>query len=68
MTFDEMVKIWDRRLPAFKNTISIQEYKALVFDPPCEYDIIFSSDFLSKVEIKIGYEESMMEWVDANYR
>ena len=43
----------------------IEEHKALVFDTPCRYDIIFGSDFLSKVGMKINYEESVVEWYDS---
>ena len=43
----------------------IQEHKVLVFDTPCQYNIIFGSDFLTKVGMKINYDESVVEYYDS---
>ena len=40
-------------------------HNALVFDTPCRYDIIFGTDFLNKVGMKINFEDSVVEWYDS---
>ena len=65
MTVDKMVKIRDLRLPEFNKNMCIDTQKSLVFDTKCRYDIILGSDFLSKVGMKINYEDSVVEWYDS---
>jgi len=48
-------------LPEFDKNRQIEEQKAVVFDAPCRYDIIFDTDYLTKVGININYETSFME-------
>jgi len=50
------ITIRDITLPEFDTNRRIEEQKALVFDAPCRYDIIFGTDFLTKVGININYE------------
>ena len=57
-----MVTMRDFRLPEYDKNRRIEENKALVFDTPCRYDIIFGTDFLSKAGIKINYETGFMGW------
>ena len=45
----EVITLRDIRLPEFDKNRRIEEQKALVFDAPCRYDIIFGTDFLTKV-------------------
>ena len=65
MSASRMVKLRDLRLPEFNKNMNIEEHKALVFDANCRYDIIFGSDFLTKVGMKINYEEKVVEWYDS---
>jgi len=60
----EIVTLRDIRLPEFDKNRRIEEQKALVFDAPCRYDIIFGTDFLTKVGININYETGFMEWYE----
>ena len=62
MTVNTMVKLRDLRLPEFNKNMSIESNNALVFDTPCRYDIIFGTDFLNKVGMKINFEDSVVEW------
>ena len=63
-----MVKLRELRLPELNKNTNIQDQKALVFDSPCQYDIIIGSDLLFKVGIKMDYEESVTEWFDAKLK
>ena len=65
MSASRMVKLRDLRLPEFSKNMNIEEHKSLFFDTPCRYDIIFGSDFLTKVGMKINYEEKVVEWYDS---
>ena len=51
-------------MPEFDKNRQIEEQQALVFDAPCRYDIIFGTDFLTKVSININYETGFMEWYE----
>lgn len=61
---NEMVHLRDLRLPEFDRHRRIDQQKALVFDYPSRYDIIFGSDFLRKAGIKLNYDTGFMEWYD----
>ena len=65
MSASRMVKLRDLRLPEFNKNMNIEEHKALVFDANCRYDIIFGSDFLTKVGMKINYEDKVVECYDS---
>ncbi len=52
------------RLPEFNKNCVVEEQKALVFDRQCKYNVIFSTDFLSKTGIDIKYSSGIMEWFD----
>ena len=69
MTVNTMAKLRDLRLPEFNKNMSIESQMALVFGTPCRYNIIFGSDFLSKVGTKINYVsmriQYVVEWYDS---
>ena len=65
MSETEMVTMRDFRLPEFDKNRKIEEQKALVFDTPCRYNIIWGTYFLSKSGIKINYETGFMEWFES---
>ena len=53
------------RLPEFDKNRCVNEQDALVFDNDgCKYDIIFGTNFLSKVGIKLDYDTGQMQWFD----
>ena len=65
LTAHQVVTLWDIRLPDFWQNHQISQQKALVFDHnDCKYDIIFGTNFLSKVGIKLNYDTALMEWYD----
>ena len=61
MAVNTMIKLRDLRLPEFKKNMSIESHNALVFDRPCRYAVIFGTDFLNKVGMKINFEDSVVE-------
>ena len=65
MSATEMVTMRDFCLPEFDKNRRIKEQKALVFDTPCQYDIILGTDFLSKSGIKINNKTGFMEWFES---
>ena len=65
MTINTMVKLRDLRLPEFNKNMSIESHDALVIDTPCRNNIIFGTDFLNKVKMKINVEDSVVEWYDS---
>ena len=60
----DTVTLRDIRLPEFDKNRRIEQQKALVFDTHCRYDIIFGTDFFSKVGININYDTGFMEWYE----
>ena len=50
-------------LPEFDKSCIIDEQKAIIFDAPCQYDIIVGGDFLKKAGINLMYETGMIEWM-----
>ena len=60
MSATEMVTMRDFCLPEFDKNRRIEDHKSLVFNTPCQYDIILGTDFLSKAGIKINYETGFM--------
>eukprot|EP00956_Cyclotella_meneghiniana_P021042 scaffold37820_cov36-Cyclotella_meneghiniana.AAC.2 len=62
---EEVVTTRDIRLPEFDKNRRIDQHTCLVFDnDKCNYDIILGTKFLSKVGIKLNYEDEQMEWFD----
>eukprot|EP00956_Cyclotella_meneghiniana_P036507 scaffold126502_cov47-Cyclotella_meneghiniana.AAC.4 len=62
---EEVVTMRDIRLPEFDKNRRIDQHTCLVFDnDKCNYDIILGTKFLSKVGIKLNYEDEQMEWFD----
>jgi len=51
-------------LPEFDKNRQIDEQNALVFDNSCRYDIIFGTDFLTKVSINTNYDTGFKEWYE----
>ena len=60
-----MLTMRDFSLPEFDKNRRIEDQKALVFDTPCRYDIIFGTDLLSKAGIKINNETGFMGWFES---
>jgi hypothetical protein len=55
----------DVRLPEFDENRRITQQTCLVFNnDSCNYDIILGTNFLTKVGIKLNYEQNQMEWFD----
>ena len=51
------------RLPAFDKNCIINEHEFMVFDSPCNYDIILGADFLKKIGMELNYEDLTIEWL-----
>ena len=51
-------------LPEFDRSTSIDVQKAVVFDAPCRYDVIFGADFLSKAGIDTKFSTGTVEWME----
>ena len=51
--------------PEFGNSKRIQEQQALVFDADCRYDLIIGNDLLTKMGIKLDYEDQSMTWMES---
>jgi len=49
------------RLSEFDKIRCIDEQKAIVFDSSCKYDIIFGTDFLTKVVVNIKLRTGFMD-------
>jgi hypothetical protein len=63
----EVVTMRDLRLPKFDKNRRINQQKVLVFDNDnVKYNIILSTNFLSKSGIKLNYSEGNMEWFDCS--
>ena len=61
----EVVTMHDLRLPEFNKNRCINQQKVIVFDNNnVKYNIILSTNFLSKTGIKLNYSEGNMEWFD----
>ena len=43
------------RLPVFDKNRIIDEHNFMVFDQPCNYDIILGGDFLRKIGMNLNY-------------
>ena len=44
------------RLPTFDKNRNIDEHNFIVFDQPCNYDIILGGDFLRKIGMNLNYK------------
>ena len=64
LTAADVITLRDIRLSEFDKIRRIDKQKALVFDAPYKYDIIFGTEFLTKVDININYETGFMEWYE----
>ena len=51
------------RIPAFDKNRVIDQHEFLVFDSPCNYDIILGGDFLRKVGMTLDYKDLKVEWL-----
>jgi hypothetical protein len=58
----QMVVMKKIRLPEFNKNNVVEEQKALVVDGECKYNVIFGTDFLSKIGIDIKYSLGIIEW------
>ena len=63
-----MIHLRDVRLPEFDKNRKISTQKALIFDGPCKYDIIFGADFLTKIGMVIDYRRGEVEWYGNNIK
>ena len=53
-------------LPEFNRSATIAQQRALIFDNiNCKYDLILGTNFLSKIGMKLNYENGQMEWFDS---
>ena len=60
-----VVTLRDLRLPEFDKNRRVDQQRALIFDSDsCKYDIIFGTNFLSKIGIKLDYNAGNMQWFD----
>ena len=48
------------RLPAFDKNRIIDGLHFMVFDQPCNYDIIIGGDFLRKIGMNLNYKDYQM--------
>ncbi len=61
----KVIKMQDLRLPEFDNNRHINQQKVLVFDNDnIKYDIILTTNLLSKTGFKSNCSEENMEWFD----
>ncbi len=61
----KVVIMQDLRLPKFDKNRHINQQKVLVFDHDnIKYDIILSTNLLSKTGFKLNYSEGKLEWFD----
>ncbi len=61
----KVVMMQDLRLPKFDKSRRINQQKVLVFDNDnIKYNIILSTNLLSKTGFKSNYSEGSMEWFD----
>ncbi len=67
LKMQEVIMMWDIRLPEFDKNRRINQQKVLVFDNDnIKYDIILGTNFLSKTKIKLNYSKGNMEWFDCS--
>ena len=50
-------------LSAFDKNRIIDEHDVMVFDQPCNYDIILGRDFLRKVGMNLNYKDLSIKWL-----
>ncbi len=63
----EVVIMWDIRLPEFDKNRCINQQEVQVFDNDnVKYVIILGTNFLSKTGIKLNYSEGNTEWFDCS--
>ncbi len=61
----KVVTMWDLRLPKFDENRSINQQKVLVFDNDnVKYNIILSTNLLSKTGFKSNCSEGYTDWFD----
>ena len=49
------------QLPAFDKNRIVDEHDFMVFDQPCNYDIILGGDFLQKIGMNLNYQDLPIE-------
>ena len=57
------VSIKGMRLPVFDKNRIIDEHNFMVFDQPCNYDIILGGDFPRKIGMNLNYKDLSVEWL-----
>jgi predicted methyltransferase len=62
LTSNQVVSLRDIRLPEFDSNRKIKSKKCLIFDQPCQYDMILGSNFLAQVKIDISYKNKCVSW------
>ena len=63
MTVTDTVTLRQIKLPEFDKNRTIDECKVLVFDAPCQYDVLIGADLLKKLGMKLDYENGIVEWL-----
>ncbi|KAL7450185.1 hypothetical protein ACHAWC_004846 [Mediolabrus comicus] len=63
VTVTEKVTLRQVKLPEFDKNRTIDECKALVFDSPCQYDVLIGADLLKKLGAILDYENGTVEWL-----
>jgi len=63
MTVTDTVTLRQIKLPEFDKNRTIDECKVLVFDAPCQYDVLIGADLLKKLGVKLDYENGIVEWL-----
>eukprot|EP00957_Ditylum_brightwellii_P092839 7068192-Ditylum_brightwellii.AAC.1 len=58
------VMLTDIFLPEFDKTKSVDSIKAIVFNSPCNYNMIVGQDFLESAGITLNFKLSYMEWLE----
>ena len=58
------VKLKDIVLPKFNSNLIVDKHTAMVFDTPCNYDIILGWDFIQGLGITIDYTKREIIWRD----
>ena len=62
----QVITLRDIRLPEFDKNQRISQQKALVFDNNnCRYDMILGTNFISKIGIKLDYNQGELLWYDS---
>ena len=63
MTSAGTIQIDGMRLPEFDRNRVIDSHEFGVFDAPCQYDLILGSEFLTKMGIRLDYQNLQVDWL-----